>query len=71
MRKINLIGVGEVNAQPAANIKKGDMLMWHYGVKATVADIVKQTEKPVMIIERYGDKEYRRTLRKSSLVCIL
>lgn len=71
MRKINLIGVGEVNAQPAENIKEGNTLMWNYGIKAVVKEIVKQTEKSIIIMERYGDKDYRRTLRKSSLVCIL
>lgn len=71
MAKMNLIGIGEVNAQPAKDIKTGDTLMWNYGIKAIVTAIVKQTEKSIMIIERYGDKEYRRTLRKSSLVCIL
>lgn len=39
MGKIYLIGWGEVNAQPAGNIKVGDTLMWNYGYKSKVLSI--------------------------------
>lgn len=71
MGKIYLIGWGEVEGQPAENIKAGDTLMWNFGIKSEVLSIDKITPKSITITTKGSNgKEYRRTLRKSTLVCI-
>lgn len=72
MGKIYLIGWGEVNAQPAGNIKVGDTLMWNYGYKSKVLSIDKTTAKSITISTKSDTgKVCQRTMRKSTLICIL
>lgn len=72
MGKIYLIGWGEVEGQPAENIKAGDTLMWNFGIKSEVLSIDKVTPKSITITTKGSNgKEYKRTLRKSTLVCIM
>lgn len=72
MGKIYLIGWGEVEGRPAENIKAGDTLMWNYGLKSEVLSIDKVTPKSITITTKVcNGKEYKRILRKSTLVCIL
>lgn len=72
MAKMHLIGWGDVEAQPAENVKIGDILMWNYGIKSEVVSIDKTTDKSITISERYSNgKLYQRLMRKNRLVCIL
>ena len=72
MKKIQLIGYGLCDAQPAKTIKPGDTLMWNYGVKSVVESIEKETPKQIVIKERYqSGKSYIRRMGKERLVCIL
>lgn len=72
MAKIHLIGWGDVNAQPAENVKVGDTLLWNYGSKSQVVSIDKITAKSITISTRCSDgKIYQRMMRKNRLICIL
>lgn len=72
MAKMHLIGWGDVEAQPAENVKVGDILMWNYGSKSEVVSVDKITAKSITIIERCSNgKLYQRMMRKNRLVCIL
>jgi hypothetical protein len=68
---IRLQSIGNVLASPAINIKKGDNLMWNFGYVEVVKDILKETEKMLVISILYNGKLYERKLAKSRLVCIL
>ena len=71
MSKIQLIGYGWVEAQPAKNVKQGDTLVWNYGETSVVETIVKETPKQIVITERYrSGKVYTRRMGKERLVCI-
>lgn len=72
MKKIQLIGYGWVDAQPAKNVKQGDILMWNYGVTSVVESIEKEAPKQIVIKERYqSGKSYTRRMGKERLVCII
>ena len=72
MKKIYLIGLGYVDAQPAENIKVGDTLMWNFGFKSEVLSIDKLTSKSITISTKGTDgRTYKRVMRKSTLICIL
>lgn len=72
MKKIQLIGCGWVDAQPAKNLKPGDTLMWNYGVTSVVDSIEKETPKQIVIKERAkSGKIYTRRIGKERLVCII
>ena len=72
MKKIQLIGYGLVDAQPAKNIKPGNKLMWNYGVTSVVETIEKETKTQIVIRERYDNgKSYSRRMGKERLVCII
>ncbi len=70
---MRLQGVGVVLGTPAKEIKKGDFLMWNFGYKSQVIEIVKETEKTITIKEKTCESNYigERKLSKSRLVCIL
>jgi len=76
MRTIHLQGIGEVKANPASDIKVGDILIWNYGGLEKVKEIRKsKTGKTMYLtveIEVLGDKkETERTIRTKRDVCIL
>lgn len=72
MKKIYLIGLGYVDAQPAENIKVGDTLMWNFGFKSEVLSIDKVTAKSITISTKGNDgRIYKRMMRKGTLICIL
>jgi hypothetical protein len=70
---MRLQSVGVVLGTPAGSVKKGDFLMWNFGSVYVVNDIVKETEKTIVISEspRGSDEKYERRLSKSRLVCVL
>lgn len=68
---IQLQSIGHVLGTPAGEIKKGDTLMWNFGTTSVVSEILKQTEKTIVIAESYDGKIYERKLSKKRLVCIL
>ena len=66
--------VGLVLGTPAMNIKKGDSLLWNFGVVSKVERIIKETAKTIVIessYNNYPNKLYQRRLKKDRLVCIL
>jgi len=68
---MRLQSIGNVLGTPAIKIKKGDSLMWNFGAVEVVENILKQTEKMMIISISYNGKLYERKLAKSRLVCIL
>ena len=68
---MRLQSIGNVLGTPAIKIKKGDSLMWNFGEVEVVENILKQTEKMMIISISYNGKLYERKLAKSRLVCIL
>ena len=74
--KLRLQSIGEVIGTPAGEIKKGDTLMWNFGGTEIVTDIVRETDKMLIInvlcdnVLR-NDVLYVRKLLKTRLVCIL
>ncbi len=58
-------------ATTALEIKKGDSLMWNFGAVEVVNDILKETEKMLVVSILYNGNLYERKLSKKRLVCIL
>jgi hypothetical protein len=72
MNKIHLIGYGMVNAKPAKEVKKGDTLVWNYGVTSIVDSILRETPTQIVIEERYeSGKTYTRRMGKERLVGVM
>lgn len=71
MKTIQLQRIGRMEATEAINIKKGDTLIWNFGCTEKVLDIIKETEKTILIdiICESGYRSTRR-LNKNSLVAI-
>lgn len=70
MQTINLQGIGQMMAVPAANIKPGDVLMWNYGYTSTVLAILSETSKSMVIKTRCEGGIFTRRLMKTRLVAI-
>ena len=70
-KSMRLQGIGLVLGTPAAEIKKGDIIMWNYGETEHVNSIVKETDKTLVVSILYKDSLYERKLNKKRLVCIL
>lgn len=72
MRKkgvVQLIGVGQVPAKPAGELKVGDTVYWNYYYKSTVFQIEDVTEKTIRVTFRNEKAELsERTFRKTRLV---
>jgi hypothetical protein len=69
---MRLQGVGIVVGTPAINIKKDDYLLWNFGSKSKVVEIVRETKSFIVINELCSnEKIYTRKLKKTRLVCIL
>ena len=70
---MRLQSIGNVLGSPASKIKKGDILMWNFGSKGEVLEIVKETPKTITIKEKQVGASYvgERKMTKSRLVCIL
>lgn len=68
---MRLQSIGMVLGTPAGEIKKGDSLMWNFGSVELVNDILKETEKMIVITILINGKLYERKLLKTRLVCIL
>ena len=68
---IQLQSIGKMPAQPASNIKVGTVLMWNFGTKETVLDIVNETAKTLSVKIQSGNYVGVRKLNKNRLVCIV
>ena len=70
---MRLQSIGNVLGTPASEIKKGDFLMWNFGSKTEVLEIVNETAKTITIKEKEVKSDYtgERKMTKSRLVCIL
>ena len=70
---MRLQSIGNVLGTPASEIKKGDILMWNFGSKGEVLEIVNETPKTITIKEKEVGASYvgERKMTKSRLVCIL
>lgn len=68
---MRLQGIGLVLGTPAQKIKKGDFLLWNFGYKSEVKEIIKETEKTITISILSKGGLYERKLYKNRLVCIL
>jgi hypothetical protein len=68
---MRLLSIGNVLGTPASEIKKGDSLMWNFGSVEVVEEILKETEKTLVVSILYDGKLYERKLAKKRLVCIL
>jgi hypothetical protein len=68
---IQLQSIGKMPAQVASNIKVGNVLMWNFGTKETVLDIVNETAKTLSIKIQSGNYVGVRKLNKNRLVCIV
>lgn len=69
MKTIKLMGIREQAAVEAKTIKKGDILIWNYGMTEKVLEIVKETkEQIVLLIECESGYKGTRRLLKNRLV---
>ena len=70
---MRLQSIGNVLGTPASEIKKGDILMWNFGSKGEVLEIINETPKTITIREKQVGAFYvgERKMTKSRLVCIL
>jgi len=68
---IRLQSIGNVLGTPASEIKKGNSLMWNFGAVEVVKEILKETDKTLVISILHDGKLYERKLAKKRLVCIL
>lgn len=69
---LTLQGVGHVVGTPAGDLAAGDSLMWNFGHISEIIEIVKQTEKTIVIKVRCrSGYEGERRLLKKRLVCRL
>lgn len=70
---MRLQSIGNVLGTPAGEIKKGDILMWNFGSKSEVLEILNETSKTISIKEKQVGTSYigERKMTKSRLVCIL
>lgn len=70
---IRLQSIGNVLGTSASEIKKGDVLMWNFGIKSEVLEILNETEKTITIKEKQVINSYigERKMTKSRLVCII
>jgi hypothetical protein len=64
---MRLQSIGNVIGTPAMQIKKGDSLMWNFGAIEVVNDILKETEKMLIISITVNNKLYQRKLNKKGL----
>tara|TARA_R110000824_G_scaffold372075_1_gene561912 strand:- start:3874 stop:4128 length:255 start_codon:yes stop_codon:yes gene_type:complete len=69
---MRLQAIGFVLGTQAKEVKVGDYLMWNFGSKSIVLEIVKETAKTI-IIKTEGEHGYigERRLKKDRLVCKL
>lgn len=68
---MTLQSIGHVLGTPANEIKIGDNLMWNFGSVEVVSDILKETDKMIVVSILYNGNFYERKLLKKRLVCIL
>lgn len=70
---MRLQSVGWVKGTYAENIKNGDFLMWNFGSVYVVNEIIKETEKMLIISTspKNSTAVYTQKLKKNRLVCIL
>lgn len=70
---MRLQSIGLVVGTPAENIKKGDFLMWNFGSVYVVNEIIKETEKMIIISTspKGSSAVYEQKLNKNRLVCKL
>ena len=70
---MRLQAIGNVQGTTASEIKKGDILMWNFGSKSEVLEILNETPKTITIKEKQVGASYigERKMTKSRLVCIL
>ena len=71
---MQLQSIGWVLGTKAENVKSGDFLMWNFGSVYVVNDVIKSTDKQIVISTSPKDKQsdvYEQKLLKSRLVCIL
>lgn len=68
---MRLQSIGWVLGTPAGQIKLNDYLMWNFGEMSQVTEIIKETDKSIVICESYKDKTYTRRFAKTRLVCII
>ena len=65
---------GYAPAKPAQELKVGDIMIWNFGTKSRVDEILKSTAKTITIKEAYymGEevKYYERKLYKARFVAI-
>lgn len=56
MPKIHLQGLyGDLPAVPAGEIKKGDVLVWNFGYKSTVLEVIKRTKAQIILLLKSND----------------
>jgi|TARA_R110002167_G_scaffold239503_1_gene444606 hypothetical protein len=69
---MRLQSIGFVLGTQAKEVKVGDSLMWNFGSKSNVLEIVKETAKTI-IFKTVGENGYigERRLKKDRLVCKL
>ena len=70
MNTIQLQSIGHVTAKEAKDLKVGDVMIWNFGFRSTVSEIVRETAKSIWIkeISKSSGKTYERRFLKSRLV---
>ncbi len=75
--KVQIQSIGKVNGKQAINFKKGEKMLWNFGYKSEVLDIVSETAKFITFklnsVDPFGKTSgeiYERRLKKDRLVAI-
>lgn len=68
---MRLQGIGVVQGTPAGELKPGDVIMWNFGYKSVVVELLKETAKTVTIRSEVDGTYYERKMGKTRLVCVL
>ena len=69
--KIWLQGIGLYNAIKAESVKPGNILVWNFGYKSKVLNIVRSsTGKTVTITTESNSKQYKRRFNSDRLLAI-
>lgn len=69
---IRLQSIGWVLGTPARDVKKNDFLMWNFGEKEQIIEVVKETKLFIEVVCKSSSGYIgNRKLKKDRLVCIL
>ena len=67
---VQLQGIGTFPGVPAGTLKKGDIIVWNFGYKSEVLEVLKVTKAQIKLLMKSLDSDYvgERILGKNRLI---